>query len=298
MTAVSANCVRPGFVRHELDWRLERDEHPARIESLMGEHMRRRERGETHPVYDFLFEYYSYRPSHLFKWSPGLGVYLEGAGPADFPDKPWAFDCDGGWIDAAHLPLHRRESWEWILRLLEVTAERPPVFACGGLHEWAMVYRGEVRHAAVPLRMQADDLAAFVESQAISCSHFDAFRFFTPAARPLNRVQPSKESRHTLEQRGCLHANMDLYKWAYKIAPWGSSILLADCLELAMQARELDMQASPYDLRSWGLEPVKMETTEGRAAFTRGQMELAEKAVPLRRRLIAEYRTALSLQSP
>ena len=37
-----------------------------------------------------------------------------------------------------------------------------------------------------------------------------AFRFFTPAARPLNRLQPARESVPAQEQRGCLHANMDL----------------------------------------------------------------------------------------
>jgi len=266
----------------------------SRAESLMGAHMRRREQGETHPVYDFLFEYYSYRSSHLFKWSPGLGVYLEGASAADFPGKEWAFDPEGAWLDGGRLPVHRCESWAWILDLLERTAERPPVFACGGLHEWAMVYRGEIRHARVPLRIDGASLAAFVESQPISCSHFDAFRFFTEPARPLNRLQPSRETRKDFEQRGCLHANMDLYKWAYKLAPWGGSELLLECLELALKARELDMRASPYDLRAWGFEPVRMETVEGRAEFTRGQMELAEDARPLRRRLIGEYRNLLT----
>lgn len=280
------------------DWQQAMQASRSRAESLMGEHMRRRERGEIHPVYDFLFEYYSYRPSHLFKWSPGLGVYLEGASPAVFPGKEWAFDPEGGWLYEARLPVHRGESWAWIMDLLGRTAERPPVFACGGLHEWAMVYRGEIRHAGVPLRIGGAELAAFVESQPISCSHFDAFRFFTEAARPLNRLQPTRETRKEMEQRGCLHANMDLYKWAYKLAPWGSSELLLDCLELALRARELDMRASPYDLRAWGFDPVRMETAEGRSEFTRGQMELAELAQPLRHRLIMEYRRVLEALSP
>jgi hypothetical protein len=277
----------------EANWREQREACRARAEFLMGEHMRRRERGLTHPVYDFLFEYYHYRPSHLFKWSPGGGVYLAGATVEEFPDKGWSFDAGGGWLDSDRLPENRREGWKWILGLLEATEARPAAFACGGLHEWAMVYRGEIRHGDVPLRMGNEALAAFVESQPIACSHFDAFRFFTLPARPLNRLQPTKETRREFEQRGCLHANMDLYKWAYKWAPWGSTALLLECLELALRAREWDMRASPYDLRAWGFEPVKMETVEGRAEFTRGQMELAEQAQPLRRRLIAEYRNVL-----
>ena len=41
---------------------------------------------------------------------------------------------------------------------------------------------------------------------------------------------------------------MDLYKWCYKLGPLIESELLMDCLELAADARELDMRASPYDL--------------------------------------------------
>ena len=86
---------------------------------------------------------------------------------------------------------------------------------------------------------------------------------------------------------------MDLYKWAAKLAPWLDASILLDALELARQARELDMRASPYDLRAYGLEPILMETAEGRAEFARGQMGLADRAQGLRLRLIAAYREVL-----
>lgn len=259
--------------------------------------MRRRERGEGHPVWDFLYEYYAFRPGHCFRWSPGPGVLLEGADAARMvPQGMWTAHPEGAWLDPATTPAQRRDGWAWTLKLLERTAERPPVFACGGLHEWAMVYRGERRHRQVPLRLPEEELAAFVESQPITCSHYDAFRFFTPAARPLNRLQPQSTTRLELEQRGCLHVNMDLYKWATRLAPWLEGELLLDCLELARAAREVDMRASPYDLRSYGLEPIRMETAEGRAAFAAAQMDLAERAQPLRARLIAAYRAVLSAQ--
>jgi len=276
------------------DWQALRQAHRQRAETLFGADICRRARGMAHPVWDFLFDYYAFRAGHVFRWSPGPGVLLEEADAAALPPSGiWSPHPEGVWLDPSTVPVRRREGWAWILALLERTAERPPAFACGGLHEWAMVYRGTARHGSVPLRLPPDELAAFVESQPIACSHHDAFRFFTPAARPLNRLQPGPDQRLDFEQRGCLHANMDLYKWAAKLTPWLDTSLLLDCLELARAARALDMRASPYDLRTWGFEPVPMETTEGRAEFAREQMALAERAQPLRLRLIAAYRSAL-----
>jgi len=158
------------------------------------------------------------------------------------------------------------------------------------LHEWAMVYRqaaDEVRHNAWPLRFPADAIARIVEAQPVRCSHFDAFRFFTPAARPLNRLQPARESAVEFEQRGCLHANMDLYKWAFKLAPFTPSKLIADCFALARDIREIDMRASPYDLRAIGYEPIAIETAAGRSEYERHQRDFAERGQPLRARLLA-----------
>ena len=90
-----------------------------------------------------------------------------------------------------------------------------------------------------------------------------------------------------LEQPGCVHANMDLYKWAAKSMPWIGSELLLDCFELATELRDLDMRASPYDLSAWGRAPVRIETAEGRRVYEIEQRRLAEQAVPLRERLIA-----------
>jgi len=108
----------------------------------------------------------------------------------------------------------------WCIQLLKATLERVPVFHCFGLHEWAMVYRSEeVRHEQVPLRLHRDELARFVENQNLCCTHFDAFRFFTPKAAPRNRIQLNRYSQLEHDQPGCIHANMDLYKWAFTLAP-------------------------------------------------------------------------------
>jgi hypothetical protein len=197
--------------------------------------------------------------------------------------------ADGVMIDPATLRPSRRDFVAWLRDLLAVMRERPPFFGCFGLHEWAMVYRqtpDEIRHQAWPLRFSREELARFVEAQPLCCTHFDAFRFFTPPARPLNRVQPARITVPEHEQRGCLHANMDLYKWAFKLAPFTPGELLADCFELARVIREVDMRASPYDLRALGFDPIAIETPTGRAEYERHQRAFTARGEPLRARLI------------
>jgi hypothetical protein len=113
-------------------------------------------------------------------------------------------------------------------------------------------HTGAVRHERVPLQLGAAGTDAVVEAEIagpLRCSHFDAFRSFTADAVPRNAGSPSRATQQEWEQPGCLHANMDLYKWCYKLNPLIDSELLLDCLELAAAAREIDMRASPYDLR-------------------------------------------------
>jgi hypothetical protein len=195
------------------------------------------------------------------------------------------------------LPEKRRPFVTWLRGLLAATADRPGHFGCFGLHEWAMVYRqtpDEVRHNQHPLRFPPDELARIVEARPLACTHFDAFRFFTAPARPLNRAPLARETAVEHEQPACLHANMDLYKWAYKLAPLAPAELLADCFALARDIRELDMRASPYDLAALGYAPVKIETPEGRADYERAQRGFAELARPLRARLLALCDTLLA----
>jgi hypothetical protein len=159
------------------------------------------------------------------------------------------------------------------------------------MHEWAMVYRqpaDAVRHRTTPLRLGAAGTDRVVESHRISCSHFDAFRFFTDDARPLNVVQPRSDDRPAFEQPGCLHAGMDLYKHAYRLSPMVASDLVADCFELARDIRVLDMRASPYDLSALGYAPVPVETPAGKAEYVVAQRAFTRRAQPLRSRLVAE----------
>jgi hypothetical protein len=190
--------------------------------------------------------------------------------------------------NTSSLSSAERARLDQVLHILCATRDRPANFGCFGMHEWAMVYGGhDVRHSAIaPLRLSQEQVDTFVESRPVACSHFDAFRFFAPAAKHLNRVPLSWSTRHVVEQPGCIHANMDLYRWAYTSMPWIGSDLLWDCFALAADLRVLDMQAGPYDLRSIGFDPVCVETSEGRDEYQRRQREMSERASVLRARLI------------
>lgn len=279
--------------------------HAERVRGWVEPHLRRRSEGTLHPVEDFLFDYYPLRPSGLVRWHPGVGVGLVGPG-----SERWLAYKDYRRVvvdglevvtsDPAPMRAGRGDFLAWVRGLLRATLERPPHFGCHGLHEWAMVYRlgrDAVRHNQLPLRMTEPDIATFLESRTVSCSHFDAFRFFTPEARPLNRLQPTRETSAQFEQAGCLHANMDLYKWAFKLAPHTPSELVADCFALARDIRTLDMEASPYDVSSLGYEPVAIETESGRAEYERRQRAFTERARPLRRRLLDIVETILAEHS-
>ena len=98
-----------------------------------------------------------------------------------------------------------------------------------------------------------------------------------------------------MEQCGCIHTNMDLYKWSYKFYPWISSAILTDAFLLAYEARELDMRASPYDVSAYGFEAIPIETEAGRETYRAMQRDIARKSHPIRQRLIAEYKRVLSI---
>jgi hypothetical protein len=279
-------------------WRARAAQHRERAARWTAPARRRHSSGQRHPVEDFLFTYYSFSLAKLEEWHPPVGTRLSADGPPPPHLAKPPYRREGGFIaaDPALLGEKERARLRWILELLRATRDRPPNLACHGLHEWAMVYRGsQVRHSGTtPLRLPQGEIDALVESRPIRCSHFDAFRFFHPDARPLNRLQPALESRPAHEQPACVHANMDLYKWAFKAMPWVGSDLLLDAFELAMQLRDLDMRASPYDLAGCGLEPVKIETVEGRRQYEQEQSRLAALAAPLRARIIGTLEALLA----
>jgi hypothetical protein len=279
-------------------WRERARAQAERADALTAAHRARRSAGTRHAVEDFLFEYYSVRPAQLRRWHPGVGVLLEpdGAPAAHSAWRWYAEDADGAvGLDRTAFLADRGDTVRFVHRLLTATASRPAFTGCFGLHEWAMVYRGgadggadgEGRHRHdLPLRLGQAGTDAVVEALPIRCTHFDAFRFFPPAAAPLNRVQPTRATQVDLEQPGCLHASMDCHKWAGKLGPAVPGELALDCFELARDVRRLDMQASPYDLSSYDEPAVPVETPEGRSQYAARQRALAIRAAGLRAALI------------
>ncbi|GAA0632692.1 hypothetical protein GCM10009547_40650 [Sporichthya brevicatena] len=281
------------------EWAARRDAHDVRVAGWVEPHLERAVRREKHPVLDFLFTYYNHSPGALRRWHPGAGVVLAG----DPPHRRWSGYVeveDGVTADPALSGTRARIARD-TLALLEATAARRPVFGCHGMHEWAMVYRlspEQVRHSAVPLRLPSAEVDAVVESAPLRCTHFDAFRFFTDPARPLNLLTPTRGAMPDLEQGGCLHTNMDLYKHAYRLSPLVPSELVADCFALAREIRAVDMRASPYDLADLGYPPIPIETVEGRREYVEHQRDFADRAAVLRGRLIGTIRPVVDALRP
>lgn len=284
-------------------WQSLAHDHKQRIGAYTDPLLQLHKQGVRHPVYDFLFSYYYLSAGALKRWHPGAdGIIANPSADRPAPHAGTKFyravspDAvaglpHGGWtVDVTEFGRQRAKMLAFVERLLSATASRGAKLSCFVLHEWAMAYRSEVhgiRHASVPLRLGAQGTDDVVESHKISCSHFDAFRFYAPEARQMNHLQPTRDTMVEFEQPGCLHANMDLYKWASKLLPAISSSLLADCFELAWDIRVVDMQASPYDLADWGFEPIRIETPEGKATYVQAQRGFVERSQALRGRLIA-----------
>ncbi len=267
------------------EWTGRAEAHAERADALTAAHRARAARGQKHPVEDFLFTYYSYKPAILRRWHPGPGIVLAGADER----AAWRWYhpvAEGVGVDAEAFRRDRGSLYRGVVKLLRATAARPAQFGCFGLHEWAMAYRAdEVRHA-VPLRLGSRGTDVVVEAHDLKCTHYDAFRFFTPDAVPLNRTALSRELQADVEQPGCLHAGMDVYKWAVKLGPLVPGDILLDTFELARDIRTLDMEASPYDLTGWGYSPVAIETPAGKAQYVERQRALSERSQVLRAALI------------
>ena len=313
----SASAPGAALTLAPTEWAPREAAHRERADALTAGRRDRALRHESHPIEDFLFTYYSVTPGQLRRWHPGAGVILSGSGTsADAVSDTGALEANddmperAGWreyrpvssdrpedlvFDATAFLARRGSTVDFIDRLLRSTLERPASLGCFGLHEWAMVYRqapDELRHSSLPLRLGHAGTDAVVEANPIRCSHFDAFRFFTPEAVPRNELRPTRATQPDMEQPGCLHAGMDVYKWASKLGPAVPGELLLDCFVLARDIRELDMRASPYDVTGWTgsdglpLAPVAIETPDGKREYARLQAGFAERGNALRERVL------------
>ena len=119
----------------------------------------------SHPILNFLFDYYHFDRRALLRWTPGAGITLDGVSKLRDQKMLWlgngcAFSRDGHAVyDAAHASASVRRNLAGSAEILRNTALRPPRLNCFGLHEWAMLYGGEPtdfnRHQELPLHARA-----------------------------------------------------------------------------------------------------------------------------------------------
>lgn len=108
----------------------------------------------------------------------------------------------------------------------------------------------------------------------------------------MNLLRPARETQQDTEQSGCLHAGMDIYKWATKLGPILPGEILLDAFELARDIRIVDMQASPYDVSDYGYEAIPIETPEGKHDYVNQQKGFSERGNRLRKRVLQAISTA------
>ncbi|KAL9183944.1 hypothetical protein ACHAXT_002030 [Thalassiosira profunda] len=195
--------------------------------------------------------------------------------------------------------------FQWYQSILQTTLASEPILHCYGLHEWAMQYHpagappppSAKYQSNLSLRVSRETINETVERKGIRCTHVDALRFFAPAAGPLNHhgAELKRTDQLRLEQRGCVHAHMDLLKIGLKLHGFVDSELVCDVLEVALASRKLDVAASPYDATQFGAGIVPVETNEGRKQYREEQVALMHQAAPVRERLLGAYDAFLQL---
>ena len=233
----------------------------------------RRHAVDKHPIYNFLHTYYRYSAESLMRYSPGPGVQLLGTDKKDFSPSgllhPRFFNSQRNTYcvtESQFVVKNKLDSFRRNHEILRNTVGKQPLLSCYGLHEWAMLYRGHTKHQKqLNLRVNQTTIDKVVEELPLRCTHYDAFRFFSPEAAPLNAIELDRALQLKKEQPGCIHATMDLFKYAYSLYPLLSSQLLQNCLEVCISARYIDMRASPYAVGAFkGCEhAIAIETEKG-----------------------------------
>ena len=228
----------------------------------------------------------------LRRWHPGAGVELEGA--AEEPARAWRWYAPGPTpgsvvVDAAALECEKGDSLGMIERILHQTAQRPGASAASACTNGPWCTGRSKHRNPVPLRLGQDATDAVVEGNELRCTHFDAFRFFTPEAVPRNRDRPLREAQPAMEQPGRLHAGMDVYKWAVKLGP--------SCPARCCSTRSSSPATSAFSTcrpppTTWrrGRRPGAHRDAEGKAEYVRRQRAFAERSNALRGGILGAWR--------
>ena len=146
---------------------------------------------------------------------------------------------------------------------------------------------GEVRHAACRCGWAQAGTAAVVEPHPVRCTHFDAYRFFTPprAAAQRAAAHPGRPSASWSSPAACTPP------WTSTSGPTSSAPAcpaswLPTASSSPREVRELDMRASPYDLAAPRL-PAGADRDAGGGRVRAGPARVRRPGAALRERLLA-----------
>ncbi|GBG30071.1 Hypothetical Protein FCC1311_062912 [Hondaea fermentalgiana] len=307
------------------EWTRAAAEHGARVASLLAEG--RDAKGglrADHPIFNFLRSYYFVKSAadvrkKLTRWSPGALAWLRLGNIPDAEqdqtlsalrlerapqDEPPPHDGrlqDSSSYCRVIVTQKDADALHFVQGVLQSTTTNAPVLNCFGMHEWAMLYQEAdedepfaAQFQSLPRRVAQQDINATVRALKVNCTHFDAMRFFAKSAKTYSRHHDiDREQSFVSENPACLHAQMDLLRHALKLGALIPGAMLANALELALEARALDVAASPYDATAFGLEPVAVETEVGKAEYKTRQLRLAQRARPLRRAMLDYTRAVI-----
>ena len=250
-----------------------------------------RSRVEAHPVWDFLFTYYSLRPRQLRVWHPGFGVALAGEAARRYLDRSgYGRGPDGVAVTREYL-LARADTVLFIAGLLRATASRPARLNCFGLHEWAMVYRATDRAARPgPAAARRHRHRRRGGVNAVAVQPLRRVPVLHRTGRGPQRRAADPGTQVATEQPGCLHAAMDCTSgpsswgrwwnpsWSWTAWSWPPTPVHSTC------------GPAPMTSASYGFEPIAVETPAGRAEYVRAQ-QTSPNAPPAAHALAARCET-------
>ena len=230
-------------------WRERRAAHEERVDDWLAPHLRRRAAGR--PIRSRTSSSPTTRtgPRSCAGGTPAPGVVLAGvARPRAGPD--YAPRAAGATLDTAAVLARRGDSMR-----LDPRAAGPHGRARGrtwaasactsGRWSTGRPRRGTPQRLAAAALARSDRRVVRGE-RGVRCSHFDAYRFFTAPARPLNVLRPTREAQHDAGAAGLpARQHGPLQVGVQAVARWSPSELVADCFALARDIRDAGHARQP-----------------------------------------------------
>ena len=249
------------------------------------------QRGEAHPVWDFLFSYYSLRPRQLRRWHPGYGVALGGASarPLPGPRRLRHARRDGGRHPRASAGS-RADTVAFIADLLRATAAsaRPTELLRAarvgdGLPDAPTSATSRFRCGwapRAPTRWSSRCRCAAATSTPTGSSPSP------PRAAQRRAAEPAVAGRHrTAGVRARQHGSVQVVLQTRPAGGVGAADGLPRPRRRCPRARHACQPVRPG--RTTDFAPIAIETPAGRTEYVRRQQDVADRAAPLRAALLS-----------